>query len=316
MNRTNFNEDSASSIRYKTKKHTGETKNEEIYTKAGENKKRQIAARIKIKAVKAEARKLLICREYRIIAAVCAVIIIINAVVKMFTETFFGFFDTGNLYSSASGLLCDVITAAIIIPVYGGLYSYIINLYKNKRSAESGLEIIKYSSDNEYTDIGLLLKWFSSGNNVNKIYSAAFSLIWRYSLTLVVSGIVHRAAIYLFDYYYEYNIKNAFIIFIAGNLLSVFLLIYGFVASQKVGMTFYIMDINREMNYYEAKSAAKKVIKYYKNKTFFLQASFIPWFLISYFTLGLLNIFFVIPYFTASSAVLSEYIYREIKCKE
>lgn len=87
-------------------------------------------------------------------------------------------------------------------------------------------------------------------------------------------------------------------------------IIPGIVAAYRYSMAFYIMCENPEMSPLEAISASKELMKGYKFKLFCLEFSFIGWYFLCLFTLGI-GTLWLTPYVQASAASFYCFVCRE-----
>lgn len=74
----------------------------------------------------------------------------------------------------------------------------------------------------------------------------------------------------------------------------------------------YILAENPKIERKKAFKLSKKMMKGNKWKTFILDLSFLGWELLSIFTLGLLNIFYINPYKVATTVELYEILKKQI----
>ena len=74
----------------------------------------------------------------------------------------------------------------------------------------------------------------------------------------------------------------------------------------------YILAENPKIQRKKAFKLSKKMMKGNKWKTFFLDLSFLGWELLSIFTFGLLNIFYINPYKVATTVELYEVLKKQI----
>lgn len=92
-------------------------------------------------------------------------------------------------------------------------------------------------------------------------------------------------------------------------LWSLLLIIPGIVKAYEYYMIPYILADNPTMDQNEAFALSKKMMDGHKMDVFIFELSFFGWNLLSVFTFGILNIFYVSPYILASTAE----IYHELK---
>lgn len=74
----------------------------------------------------------------------------------------------------------------------------------------------------------------------------------------------------------------------------------------------YILAENPKIQRKKAFKLSKKMMKGNKWKTFILDLSFLGWELLSIFTIGLLNIFYINPYKVATTVELYEVLKKQI----
>ena len=74
----------------------------------------------------------------------------------------------------------------------------------------------------------------------------------------------------------------------------------------------YILAENPKIQRKKAFKLSKKMMKGNKWKTFILDLSFLGWELLSIFTFGLLNIFYINPYKVATTVELYEVLKKQI----
>ena len=74
----------------------------------------------------------------------------------------------------------------------------------------------------------------------------------------------------------------------------------------------YILAENPKIQRKKAFKLSKKMMKGIKWKTFILDLSFLGWELLSIFTFGLLNIFYINPYKVATTVELYEVLKKQI----
>lgn len=88
-------------------------------------------------------------------------------------------------------------------------------------------------------------------------------------------------------------------------------IIGGFIKMYEYAMIPYILGDNPKMKWKEAFKLSKQMMKGNKWKLFVLDLSFIGWEILSLFTFGLLNIFYVNPYKVATNVELYEVLKKE-----
>ena len=90
-------------------------------------------------------------------------------------------------------------------------------------------------------------------------------------------------------------------------LLSLLLIIPGIVKSYEYLMIPYILADNPGMNWKEASQISRRMMTGQKWNAFVLDLSFLGWFLLDYFTCGILGVLMVNPYYEATLAELYAY---------
>ena len=88
-------------------------------------------------------------------------------------------------------------------------------------------------------------------------------------------------------------------------------IIGGFIKMYEYAMIPYILGDNPKMKWKEAFKLSKQMMKGNKWKLFVLDLSFLGWEILSLFTFGLLNIFYVNPYKVATNVELYEVLKKE-----
>ena len=89
-------------------------------------------------------------------------------------------------------------------------------------------------------------------------------------------------------------------------------IIGGFIKMYEYAMIPYILGDNPKMKWKEAFKLSKQMMKGNKWKLFVLDLSFLGWEILSLFTFGLLNIFYVNPYKVATNVELYEVLKKEV----
>ena len=98
-------------------------------------------------------------------------------------------------------------------------------------------------------------------------------------------------------------------------LWSLLFVIPGIIKEYEYRLVPYIVSENPTISYKDAQAESKKLMKGNKWKTFILDLSFIGWDILSAFTLGMLEIFFVGPYKASTEAALYETLKYGIDAK-
>lgn len=115
-----------------------------------------------------------------------------------------------------------------------------------------------------------------------------------------------REAVGTFDHGYVNCVKAMILRDVFTFLWTLLLIIPGIVKSYEYRMIPYLVADNPEMTYKEAFAESKRLMHGNKWKAFVLDLSFIGWWILSALTLGLLAVFYVSPYYSATSAALYE----------
>jgi uncharacterized membrane protein len=115
-----------------------------------------------------------------------------------------------------------------------------------------------------------------------------------------------REAVGIFDHGYVNCVKAMILRDVFTFLWTLLLIIRGIIKSYEYRMIPYLVADNPDMTYKEAFAESKRLMHGNKWKAFVLDLSFIGWWLLSALTLGLLAIFYVSPYYSATSAALYE----------
>lgn len=85
-------------------------------------------------------------------------------------------------------------------------------------------------------------------------------------------------------------------------LWSLLFIVPGIVAAYRYSMAMYLMAEDPEIGVVEAIDKSKEIMKGKKGRLFTLQLSFIGWFILGSLTCGILNLFYVNPYYMSSLA--------------
>ena len=109
-----------------------------------------------------------------------------------------------------------------------------------------------------------------------------------------------------FDHGYVNCVKAMILRDVFTTLWMLLLIIPGIIKSYEYRMIPYLVADNPEMTWKEAFAESKRLMRGNKWKAFVLDLSFIGWWILSALTLGLLAVFYVGPYYSATSAALYE----------
>ena len=121
--------------------------------------------------------------------------------------------------------------------------------------------------------------------------------------------------VYVFDSHYKNIVKTAFLTDLFIWLWSLLFIVPGIIKAYQYRLVPYIMSENPEMSFMDAQAESARLMNGNKWKTFVLDLSFIGWDILSIFTWGLLEIFFVAPYKASTHAALYESIKYGIDAK-
>lgn len=97
------------------------------------------------------------------------------------------------------------------------------------------------------------------------------------------------------------NFTLNFFIILFTFLWFLLLIIPGIIAILRYSMAYYIMNDNPELKALEAMELSKKMMYGHKTRLFFLWLSFMGWFLLGIFTLGV-GFLYLMPYYNATKA--------------
>ena len=114
--------------------------------------------------------------------------------------------------------------------------------------------------------------------------------------------------VYVFDSHYMNIVKTAFLTDLFIYLWSLLFIIPGIIKAYQYRLVPYIMSENPNMSFRDAQAESARLMKGNKWKSFVLDLSFIGWDILSLFTWGILEIFFVGPYKASTDAALYESI--------
>ena len=121
--------------------------------------------------------------------------------------------------------------------------------------------------------------------------------------------------VYVFDSHYKNIVKTAFLTDLFIWLWSLLFIVPGIIKAYQYRLVPYIMSENPEMSFRDAQAESARLMNGNKWKSFVLDLSFIGWDILSIFTWGLLEIFFVAPYKASTDAALYESIKYGIDAK-
>ena len=114
-----------------------------------------------------------------------------------------------------------------------------------------------------------------------------------------------------FNYFLKNFIINFFIILFT-ILWFLLLIIPGIIAILRYSMVYYIMNDNPDLKPLEAIKLSKKMMYGHKARLFFLWLSFLGWFLLGIFTLGI-GFLYAMPYYNATLANFYEDLKYNVK---
>ena len=114
--------------------------------------------------------------------------------------------------------------------------------------------------------------------------------------------------VYVFDSHYKNIVKTAFLTDLFIWLWSLLFIVPGIIKAYQYRLVPYIMSENPDMSFRDAQAESARLMKGNKWKSFVLDLSFIGWDILSLFTWGILDIFFVGPYKASTDAALYESI--------
>lgn len=121
--------------------------------------------------------------------------------------------------------------------------------------------------------------------------------------------------VYVFDSHYKNIVKTAFLTDLFIWLWGLLFIIPGIIKAYQYRLVPYIMSENPDMSFRDAQAESARLMNGNKWKSFVLDLSFIGWHILSFFTWGLLEIFFVGPYKASTDAALYESIKYGIDAK-
>ena len=114
--------------------------------------------------------------------------------------------------------------------------------------------------------------------------------------------------VYVFDSHYKNIVKTAFLTDLFIWLWSLLFIVPGIIKAYQYRLVPYIMSENPNMSFRDAQAESARLMHGNKWKSFVLDLSFIGWDILSLFTWGILEIFFVGPYKASTDAALYESI--------
>lgn len=115
-----------------------------------------------------------------------------------------------------------------------------------------------------------------------------------------------KEVVYAFDHNYKNVVNTMFFRDLYTFLWSLLFIIPGIVKSYEYQMIPYLLAEHPEMTKEQAFAESKRMMDGQKWSSFVLDLSFLGWRILSVFTFGILNIFYVQPYTDASHAALYE----------
>lgn len=162
--------------------------------------------------------------------------------------------------------------------------------------------------------------WFSTASIIATIISAIASIFLRNPLTVSVSRFYYanreeNAKLEEVKYPFARNRYLTIVgtIFVKQLLIGLFTLLFiipGIIKAYDYYLVEYIIADYPDLTIGEALDKSKKMMRGYRWKTFILNLSFLPWVILSALTFGIVSIFYVSPYVTATNAEL----YYALKC--
>lgn len=140
-------------------------------------------------------------------------------------------------------------------------------------------------------------------------------LFMKHSQNPEKGGMIADVA-YCFDHMYMRAVKCMVITQIVEYLWGILLIIPGVVKAYQYRMVPYLLPDHQDMSPKEVMALSKKMMDGYKMKAFLLDLSFIPWHIAGFLLLGILEIFFVVPYKYQTDAAFYEEIKARYDAKE
>jgi len=201
--------------------------------------------------------------------------------VKYICGSFFSVFNGGQ---NAESYFTDILYLAVIVPLLYGFYAYNITL-----------------TDNETPRFGVMFDVFGSLVLLVRAYKVFFTYLWRYFIWLaVIYGALKAIDIYA---------GTVLISTLSLAAAAVFIII-GLVFLQRYYLTLYVAIYNNNMTVHEAVKHSVSLMKGYKFDTLMFQFEFALWFIISYLTLGIAAVVYVIPYYVLANLQFSKFIFN------
>gem|GEM_PF-3361149 len=188
------------------------------------------------------------------------------------------FLDVFNVDKNIEAYLTDIIYLAVIVPFIYGFCLYNIKL-----------------ADNESPRFGVIFDVYGSMSLLARTYKVFFTYIWRYFIWF---AIIYGALIAA-EYY-----------FIPAVIAAVALIICGAIFLQRYYLTLYVALRNDDITVREAVKCGTSRMKGYKFDTLMFQFTFTAWFIVSFFTLGITAVLYVIPYYVLANLEFAEFIFN------
>ena len=225
---------------------------------------------------KREARQIIFTggNWYKLICA-SAFMMMTMVSVKYICGSFFTLIDGSH---GAESYLTDIVYLAVIVPLVYGFYAYNIKLTDNKPSR-----------------FGVIFDGFGSAALLGRAYKVFFAYLWRY----VIWFAMIYAALTAAEYY-----------LIPALIAAAVFIIIGAVFLQRYYLTLYVAVCNTKMTVREAVKYSIPLMKGYKLDTLMFQLGFALWFVISYLTLGIAAVVYVIPYYVLANLQFSKFIFQ------
>ena len=184
------------------------------------------------------------------------------------------------------------------------IVSFVAWLLTNALTGNGGKEIVDYVWRN-----GEFIKTVVNHNDSKYVFSLIAFIIGgsinfglaSYFLKLARNQESSFTELFSGFHYFLKNFVLNFFIMIFTILWLLLLIIPGIIAILKYSMAYYILNDNPELKPLEAIELSKKMMNGHKERLFFLWLSFIGWFLLGIFTLGI-GFLFIMPYYHATIA--------------